>query len=373
MFIFADETGHSGKEIFNPPEEYKLGSIFSVSDIEPLLQPLIKAELALIGGDRIHANDRMVHENVKFANAIMDILDASGTWLFNLAVIEKRYVAITKFVDMIFDSGENSAVAPHWYGTELLRHQLCLACLAVLTDKNTREFWTAFLKSDLDALKSCVANARIYAIRLIRDNKLRQVVITAFDFFLRYPENFTLEAGASKKSYQGHTPNMIAFSCLLTAMNVFAEKNDSPPIAFVHDRQDEFKKTMVEWYKIFGPMVTDDNEKGWWPKVRKTLHALPELTIAASSDSASLQAVDTLLWVERRETGELELEACRERLRKTSDAYFIASWMSQLIVDMRMMQLAKTPFGPADELRARSFLSEIETQRDARVKAAMQK
>jgi hypothetical protein len=367
MFVFADETGHSGRHIFNAPPLYKLGALLSVPDPEPVLKPVIDQMLAELGVERLHANAHSVEQNVRIAHGVMDVLDASGPWQFDLAEIDKEYVSVTKFVDLIFDNGENSAVPPHWYLMEIFRHALCLACDGILTPINRRKFWEAFLIGDRDGLRQCVRNARTYALR-VEDPLLRKVIIEAFDFFLKKTECFTLNA-SGKKAYQGDTPNMIAFSILLQAVNKFAEGHNSPPIAFVHDRQDEFKGTMREWYSIFGPIIMDDDDRGWWPNVRKILHDLPAFTIAASETSPSLQTVDNLLWIERRESSEKALKECQERLRKSSNPYFITPWMSQMIMDMRWHQVSQKEFGRSDELRARSLLAEMEEQRQARIRA----
>lgn len=368
MFVFADETGHSGRHIFNDPPLYKLGALLSVSDPEPVLKPVTDAARASLGVAKLHANENSVECNIRLAHQMMDALDNSGAWQFDLIELDKEYIAITKFVDLIFDHGENAAVPPQWYLAEIFRHALCLACDWILKPDHRRAFWDAFLVGDDERIKTCVRTARNYALR-IADNRLRTVILEAFDFFLKHTDCFTFNQHA-KKAYQGDTPNMIAFSILIRAVNSFAESNDSPPIAFVHDRQDEFKGTMREWYRIFGPIAVDDDERGWFPKVRRVLHDLPALTIAASDASPSLQTVDTLLWIERRESSGQSLKDCQERLRRSSNPYFIAPWMSQLIVDMRAQQVSQKAFGPKEEARGRSMLAQLEEQRRQRVRAS---
>jgi hypothetical protein len=76
----------------------------------------------------------------RIATEVMDALDASGPWRFPLIVIDKPYIATTKFVDLVFDSGENAAVPPHWYNLELFRHAICIAIDDMLTDLNRRRF-----------------------------------------------------------------------------------------------------------------------------------------------------------------------------------------------------------------------------------------
>jgi hypothetical protein len=48
---------------------------------------------------------------------------------------------------------------------------------------------------------------------------------------------------------------MVAFSTLLQAVHVFVDDHGSPPVAFYHDRQQEFGRSMQEvvsrgWWKL---------------------------------------------------------------------------------------------------------------------------
>lgn len=38
MFIYADESGNTGRQIFQAPELYRIGAILSVNDVESGMQ-----------------------------------------------------------------------------------------------------------------------------------------------------------------------------------------------------------------------------------------------------------------------------------------------------------------------------------------------
>lgn len=368
MFIFADESGNTGRAIFDDPPEYHLGAILSTFDADEVARKVIAEALVTHGVDRLHANQLTVLENVAIADRLMDAFDAAGSWSFSVSIIDKPYVATTKFVDMVFDTGENGAVPWIWFNNELFRHQLCISMDELLTDRNRKRFWQAFLVGDVAALQECVRNAWTYVSRKVQDPRVSRVIRDGFDYFLRNPGEFGVGPPSGRRAYQGHTPNMVAFSCLLTATNRFAEANNSPPVAFVHDRQDEFKTTMREWHELFGPMMFDDDERGGWPQVRRVAHALPDLAIQPSGSSPGLQAVDNLLWVARRRSGEGALETARRRLHESSDEYFISRWMSELIVFARMQQVAKANLSEADLHRGQNLMREMEEVRIARLR-----
>lgn len=370
MFIFADESGNTGRAIFDEPLEYHLGAILSTFDPDEVAREVISCAVRAHALDRLHANALTVEANVEIANRLMDAFDAAGSWSFSVSLIEKPYIATTKFVDMIFDTGENGAVPWIWYNNELFRHQLCISVDELLTDNNRRRFWAAFLEADIPTLQECVRNAWTYVARKVDDPRVSRVIRDGFDFFLRNPDEFAIGPRGGRRGYQGQTPNMVAFSCLLRAINGFAEAFHSPPIAFVHDRQDEFKTTMREWYDLFGPMMFDDDERGGWPKVRRVAHELPNLEIQASGASPGLQAVDNLLWVARRRSGETNLESTRQRLRESSDEFFIARFMSELIVFARLQQSANANLSLEDLRRGQRLMREMEEVRLSRLRGA---
>lgn len=367
VFIFADESGNTGRAVFNDPPLYHLGAILSTFDAEEALRPVIEPLVQGSGVHRLHANEFTVDQNTATAEQILDRLDGDGNWAFSLTIIEKPYVATTKFVDTIFDSGENDGVPWLWYNHELFRHQLCVALDDILTDRNRRAFWDAFLSGDVSALQDSVRNAWTYIDRHVADRRVSRVIRDGFDFFLRHPERFSVGPRPGRRGYQGDTPNMIAFSCLLTSINAFAEQFNSPPVAFVHDRQDEFRTTMREWHEIFGPIAFDDNERGGWPQVRRVAHELPNLEIASSADSFALQAVDNLLWVSRRDSGGPNLETVKTRLSQSTTDYYISRGMSEMIVFARMQQAMREPIGDADLERAKRLMERMEGHRLARL------
>ena len=69
----------------------------------------------------------------KVAEALIDALDRATKWTFSLTAIHKPYLATTKFVDTVFDNGENLAVRPQWYIHENLRHAICCTVDDMLT------------------------------------------------------------------------------------------------------------------------------------------------------------------------------------------------------------------------------------------------
>ena len=114
-----------------------------------------------------------------------------------------------KFVDTVFDNGENLAVRPRGIH-EYFRHTICCTIDDMLTSLNQRLYWSAFLSGNRDDLKRSFRNALTYLDRHVKDRRLYEVIRDALQFAIRHPDQFTLPHGW--KSVPDRTPNMVAFT-----------------------------------------------------------------------------------------------------------------------------------------------------------------
>jgi hypothetical protein len=369
MFIYADETGNSGKKVDDAQEWYRLGAIMSVADVELNLSATMTPIVTKLQKNRLHAKDMLPSQVADAANAICDALDAAGPWTFWTFGIHKPFLPTTKFVDTVFDSGENLAVPPMWYNLELFRHAICQAVDDCMREKTRAEFWEAYLKDDIVGIQACVRTIWNYVPRKVTDSRIREVMREAFDFVLKHPEQFTLLAAEKREGYHGHTPNMIAFTSIFGAIHEFATEHNSPPIAFVHDQQQEFKNSMRKAYDTYGRMTSKEDMMGIIPRMGIAKYDLAEFTISSSSTSFGLQATDLLLWVVQRTKPTPDLLAVRKRMEPNVKEAEISRRMSDLIVKMRAIQSQRADVSEAQIANGREFLA-IETMvRQGRVRA----
>jgi hypothetical protein len=332
MFIYADESGNSGRNLFDEVQPiYRQGAILTLADAEAVLDPVIRPELESRGLARLHANELPPHEVAAIALRLIDVLDAATPWEFHVTAIHKPYLATTKFVDTIFDAGENVGARQLWYNHEFFRHTICCAIDEMLTPRNRQDFWSAFLADDVEGMKASIRNAQTYLHRKVRDRRLREVIGDAFRCALRYPEELTLSAATTRRAYKGHTPNMVAFSSLLQVINDFAHVNASPPVAFYHDEQQEFGTTMREMHQFIGPIRRVGTGR-MMPDLRRVDYDLARFAMPSSKKLVALQAVDVLLWVEQRDADEQALATVKTRLSGRTNAFYISRGMSELIV-----------------------------------------
>jgi hypothetical protein len=90
MFIYADESGHSGKHIFNSPPFYFQAAILSLNDTEPILSPIANKYIRYLNVDRLHANELKPDMLETIASSFVELLSDSN-WEFHVTVIEKPY------------------------------------------------------------------------------------------------------------------------------------------------------------------------------------------------------------------------------------------------------------------------------------------
>ena len=236
MYIYADESGHSGQHIFNDPPYYFQGAIISETDTEPLLHEVAEKYRVELGVERLHANEIRLHTVEIIASIFLNLLDKIN-WVFHITAIEKPYIASTKFVDSLFDSYENKGARWLWYNHEFFRHTLCCLFDDLLLEEDKKNFWQSYLADDFEKISAVIKTVLHRLDQIHLDKRLYQVSYEGLQFALRYPEEITLMAGRSKKSYKGHTPNMIAFSSLIQAVHKFCKEYNTTPEAFIHDPQ----------------------------------------------------------------------------------------------------------------------------------------
>jgi len=366
MFIYADESGHSGRYIFNEPAYYFQGAIISDVDPEPVLYPLAEKYRQELGVERLHANELKPILVERIAASFLYLLDTVN-WVFHLTAIEKPYLAVTKFVDSIFDSYENQAVPWLWYNHELFRHTLCCLFDTVLTEQKKREFWEAYLKDDYGGIVSIVEWAMNVLDTYSLDRRLGEVVRGGLSFALKYPEEITLMASKNRKSYKGHTPNMVAFSSLIHAVHQFCKDNGVSPRAFVHDPQSEFGSTMKEYHDIFSKVRATRSDNGLPAEPEEVDYDLGRFSLTPSKYVTSLQAVDLFIWLSQR-ADRIESPGLARSLSDKTDPFYISRASSELIVFGWHYKLSTTPLTHDQIEEASKLVAEIDTLHKKKLK-----
>jgi hypothetical protein len=340
MFAYIDETGHSGRNIFDKNENFQLGALLALEDIaEPVgfaLNPFLESK----GVERLHANEWPEHELINLAHSVLDTIEGCGPWCLNLFTIHKPYVAPTKFVDMIFDPGENDATPDHWYWDEMHRHVLCLVTDAAMNRKLAESFWEAFLNDDAEGIINSATELEAVVRASSEPGAIKKVFKSSINWAKKNSKEFTLIVTEKRKGYQGHSPNIIAFSQAFQAIHRFCKTHDCQPEVLVHDQQQEFQSELRRYYKDFGQMVIEDREDGRFPLADIAPYPKGQFTLMPSTQNLGLQAVDLLLWISQREATTVDMKALKKRVEEHVEGHYISRGMSQAIVNMHLLKRA---------------------------------
>ena len=305
VYVYADESGHSGRNIFdtNSPTYYQ-GSIISLGDVDPIIGKVIQHHCQELKVPRIHSNEHQEHVVCGICSDLLDSLENSQ-WEFYVCIINKPYISPTKFVDLFFDSFDNPGVPTLWYTTELFRHTLCLEVNNLLDTNDKKEFWDGFLSDDMPKMLK-TAEIILSRIEQVTDSRVKKVMTEGLEYAISHPKKFALICTESKKSYKGQTPNMIAFSSLMSGTHTFCKRHSSSVKEFIHDRSDEFRGTMREYHRVFNNIDYDENKFGGPFLFKETQFNLGQFNLKSSEDHPALQAVDVFLWMIQRKLNTVE-------------------------------------------------------------------
>ncbi|SFL49104.1 hypothetical protein SAMN04488004_12247 [Loktanella salsilacus] len=338
MFAYIDETGHSGRNIFDVNENFQLGTLLSkiniATSVGEVLDPFLKEK----GVERLHANEWPEYELVDLSHSVLDSIGECGPWVLNIFSVHKPYIAPTKFVDMIFDPGENNATPGHWYWDEMHRHVLCLVSDSAMNRELAKKFWEAFLNDDAKGIVTIATEIAKTVRKSSEPAAIKKVFRNSIKWAKENQDEFTLLVTEKRKGYQGHSPNVIAFTQAFQAIHHFCKIHGCQPETLVHDQQQEFQSELKRYYEEFGQMVILERGDGKFPSAEMAPYPKGKFTLMPSTHNRGLQAVDLLLWISQREVATDHMKVLKERIEEHAERYYISRAMSQAIVNMHLLK-----------------------------------
>jgi hypothetical protein len=358
MYVYADESGNSGRNIFDRNQPiYFQGGLFTSVDANMQLCDCYMSKKKELGIDRIHANKLDKFDLLDIASDTVDILKYYGILNFHITVIEKLFICSCKFVDCFFDSGENQGVRPHWYLHEVLRNSIVLVIDSIFNYELKKKFWDAFLKNRTTEVFEVVLEIRNRIIKLEIDQRLKEVIIDGLSWAIENSCKITLLSDEPKKAYKGHTPNMIGFSSLVHNIHRFAKRNGLIPEAFYHDSQTEFKRTMKEIYQMFNGIFVLPYSFG--VQTHNFSYDIGQVEVIDSTSSYGLQAADVFLYLYQSTDPDLQI-FWKNHLECLSTFFLITKRNSEFIVERGLQEIDRLCLSEEDLSRGRGFLNQVE-------------
>ena len=298
LFAYVDESGNTGKNIFDETQpDFLTAAAVTKGDFDINFGDAVRSLAKRVGVDAIHANELGYRGIEPIAEDLRAVLEAAHARFF-VSRVEKRYLLAAKMFDVLFDSGENAAVAWHHYNVRPLRIMLAFKLAGIVDDEIASEFWKCLLLSreeDARAKFPEICEALKVRLPIIPDQKSRQVIGDGLDWIIKHPEAIHLMT-ERKIAKQGHFPNLVAFANLLQGLHTLSDTLNRKIVRITHDEQSEFSRTLNSWHEMFSNASPDALR---WAGEEFSMRMVPgsEFTIKSDADSPGIQMADAALWL----------------------------------------------------------------------------
>jgi hypothetical protein len=299
MFAFVDESGHTGQNLIDDkqPVFYYLG-IISKYNIDVLSKTKVMQLCDRLSIERLHGSE-LGHKNELVAGPILKIIrDYSPHFI--IAEVEKRYLALTKMFDTIFDSGENLGARNHVYSFRSLRLLLLFNFSQIVDEETAYYFYDKCLFAETQEQANGVLIEVCYELKKRIhgqfDYRTNELLSDALKWAIENPNEITTY-NATKEQRWRHLPNVVAFVPTMQVMAFRAKENKTVIKKITHDEQIQMKKILEEAH-IFSsnPNAPSsikylDNQEIRFKELQGSI-----FEIASSKTNTGLQIVDFILY-----------------------------------------------------------------------------
>ena len=309
MYAYVDETGNTGQNIFDEAQpHYLTAALVTRTNFDVLNRRSIQALAERLNEHTLHASELGPLKIDELSDDLLRILKKSKA-RFIFSNLEKHYLAMTKIVDHVFDSGENLSVPWHVYSLRPLRLLLLFRLAPIVDVPLAKDFWESLMEPEKNAAsRKYVAACRELLARVayLPDARTVELASEALQWAIDNPEAIHLHSG-SKQSRYGHLPNAVAFINLMQGLHAQSKRWHRPLKLIVHDEQMQFEKTFEKWHELYSNASAEPFN---WPgDEARVLQLVPGSTFMMSKDddSPGVQVIDILLWLFRRMINEKEM------------------------------------------------------------------
>lgn len=299
VFIYADESGHSGTSIFNENSKFYIqGALISVHNIEEQIEPIISKYLKLYGTQRLHGYELGEERVLKVTDEIVQVLE-NFNWEVHFTYIEKKLLLAIEFITLILHPFENKAIPFIFIENEYFRHNLLIEIHKILDIHHRKnEIWSFILKKDIDSLIKF--SRELLDNNLIKESDISKFIIKGLTFAINNPQIFSEDMEKGKTAKKISSPNMLAFQNLQNHITLFCEKNSESVNKFIHDKSDEFKGVMRKYHKELSGLYIKEDELNSLQGIKRSQYTQGEFDLKASQDSNGLQLIDLIMWIFQR-------------------------------------------------------------------------
>ena len=299
VHAYSDETGNSGNNLFDSGQPYFwTGTLVCEADVDRDGASLHAKCLEISGESELHGNTLGLSGIEKIAPALLELFfKLKPHFLFTR--IEKTHLAATKFFDVLMDSGINHAISNLQYAYRATRLPLAVQFIQLLDDSDRREFWDVYRSADADGFRTILARLRDRLLgwheRGLYHDRTVQLLRDGIEWGMKYPEPL-LESILGELD----SPNIVAFSLLVTLLHELHSKTGMRVGTFVHDEQNEFGKSLVLAFDLLRRFGFERTITSSMLDMKELPTFQSKLQMLSSRDCIGLQLTDVALWLTKR-------------------------------------------------------------------------
>jgi hypothetical protein len=368
---YTDETGNSGNALFDSGQDYFwTGTLVCEPDLDQAAASAHAECLRVAEKAELHGNALGLGGIEKISDRLLQIF-LEHNCSFYFTQLHKRHLAATKFFDTVFDSGLNKAVSNLHYGVRGLCISLAVQLIQLLDEVDRREFWEVYSNGDVDRFRAILTRVRDRLVDVhdegIYHERTVQLLRDGLDWGVKYPEPLI-----EQRQSELDSPNIVAFSLLISMLHTLHEETGARVTQFVHDEQNQFGKFLRQSYGMLRRYNIDRTIAGTLLDFKMLPTFGCELSIARSSESVGLQLADVALWLIKRfvqmrgaiHGGSRRLaQAIIER--GVISPFTLESMQQEVLDGFREMEARPVP---EEKMKAaKAFVGELEERRLARM------
>lgn len=318
MFFYVDESGNSGRNLFDQTQPILSYGVLSSHTSLDLLGTREHASIRRkIGADRIHANELKYDGLRKIADDLVALQLRFGL-RFDYYFIDKVAFAAVAFHSAVFDAGLNDAVPWSWYWTPL-RFPVVAALSEVMNEELLRESWDLCqlprkrVEEEVPRIVKLLESVRDRVADEERmGTRLKEIILDG----LRYAINFPTKMDFGIFDKKALTPNAVGFQFVLTTIAKRLKASRRKALGIIVDHQSEFNSAQMRTFEFHSGVSKAMNEtlsekeaylahpfhEGVREDSRALLSHFPDkaFTVSRSEHSLGLQIADVFLWLTNR-------------------------------------------------------------------------
>ena len=374
MYAYLDESGHSGSNLFDSSQRHFYAcAVMSSMDLDSRYSVKFNEYAQQHGQPHLHAAEMGVGRLLDLLPRLQKDIKRD-TIRFFIGHIDKRWFALCKFFDLIFDSEDNLAVPKHVYLVKQLRYILLLKLDYILTEDILKEFWEGiFSDSHEDADRKVRESLKKIPplIKNLPDERSRQIVGDAIKWA---NENIDRECFhfSKKKDRCTHLPNIAMFTPMMISIERQAQYWGTKVKSIIHDRQSQVLPTLRQIHAtLSSPEQNAKFQLLGGEEVSLRAATGSNFKEGKSTDSAGIQLADLVLWLFKRKVennlSDEIVDAFLSRAIRQADYFAISRDSAIAQLESSPVDILCNDLSARDREKGIELLRQFEEQRQHRL------